>query len=263
MAGDYPENYGRNNFRPHNDSDRSHHEEEGFFDRIGNKLHQGWDRMTGEADERRGGSGNAPYGTGASGDYSRGSRYGGGAGQSGGGSGYGESQMGRYIPQRASGGGYGESGPYRSDRNSSTGYSARMSDYRGASQRGNHEGGERPYGASGQAYGAYGDPYNSGSSRGYGDAADQGAPSGGYGRSSMGFPRGSDYGSGGSGSMGGGYFGSGAGPWSGGPYSDTGSGGYTQQRNQDRTSDSDYQYSRREQRRRGESDQGYGSPYDR
>ncbi|PKV62824.1 hypothetical protein [Pontibacter ramchanderi] len=287
MARDYQDNYRRGDYRSH-DRDRSHQEEGGFFGRIGEKISNTWERMTGGEDEySQRGSGHYPY----SGEHDRGgyrtSSY--SPDNSGSqGSRYGQSQLGRYSPQRSEGSNY--TGMSQSGQGGSAGgYSGRMSDYgnfsqqRGQSQEG--YGGSQDYGnaSQGSSYGRSGSLYGAGSSKseygasersGYGSSQpDYGSSSGygdssGYGRSSMGFPRGSDYGRGGSGSMGGGYFGSGAGPWSGGPYSNTGSAGYRAGGSQHRDFDSgysssDYDYSRREQMHRGQQDQDYGNEWGR
>ncbi|MBF8965558.1 hypothetical protein I0P70_20070 [Pontibacter sp. FD36] len=286
MARDYQDDYGRGSYRSH-DRDRSQHEEGGFFNRIGEKISHAWERIAGDEDDRgerqQRGSTHHPY----SGEFDRGgyrsSGYGSGTSGSQG-QRYGQSQMGRYSPQRSQG------SSYRSGQSeSSSGYSGRMSDYGSSSQGSSYGRTGSPYGA-GSSGGEYGASEHTGygsSQRDYGSSSGYGESSGGYGRSSMGFPRGSDYGSGGSGSMGGGYFGSGAGPWSGGPYGDTGNVGYRSRSGSQRDSvqgfqgrnssmgstggygssegysRSDYDYSRREQRRRGQSDQNFGSDWDR
>lgn len=297
MARNHQDDYRRESYRSQDD------EEGGFFGRVGDKISNAWERMTGDEDTyRHSSTAHYPY----SGEHDRGgyrsSPYGSGTWESREqGNRYGESHLGRYSPQRSEGSNYRETS--RSGQGWSSGYSGRMSDY-GSSpeQRGQSRGGSGYGGSSqGSGYGGSGSHYGAGSSgseygasghtsygssqRDYGSTAGYGDSSAGYGRSSMGFPRGSDYGSGGSGSMGGGYFGSGAGPWSGGPYGDTGTAGYRagsgSQRDHSRSSgqstqgatgsmgstggysSSDYDYSRREQSRRGQPDQSFGSDWDR
>lgn len=297
MARDYQDDYGSGDYR-------SLQENQGFFDRIGDKISNAWERIRGDEDDQRpsrsahypysgesdrGGYRSSAYGSGNSGSHEQDTRYG-------------QSQMGRYSPQRSEGSRYG--GTYRSGQDwSSSGYSGRMSDYgsssrqHGQSQGGGGYGSSQGYGhtsSQGSGYGQSGSPYGAGASGGeygasgqanYGSTQRDYGSSSGYGRSSMGFPRGSDYGSGGSGSMGGGYFGSGAGPWSGGPYGETGTAGYKADSGSQRGiggssglsqqgrsghmgsaggySSSDYDYSRREQWRRGHPDQSHGSDRDR
>lgn len=130
MARDYRDDYGREN-------------ERGFFDHIGNKLHQTWDRMAGDEEENRGRSDD------------RSASYGEGESQRGGGSGYGRSQLGRYSPQSARGG--SGNTPYGS---SGYGYSASQNDpYRNAGQH---------YGGSSGGYGRSSMGFPRGSDHGHG-----------------------------------------------------------------------------------------------